>query len=81
MSREGGVRKLQKLRVAFIPEDRKEEGLFLCLTIAQNISIALYFAKSGLIKSSEYQDIVSNTIINKHKHQGCRLERRVVFHV
>jgi ribose transport system ATP-binding protein len=47
MARESGVRKLQRLRIGFIPEDRKDEGLFLDLPIHHNLAIGLHAAQTG----------------------------------
>ncbi len=44
---EGGVRVMQGLRVGFVPEDRKDEGLLLGASIAENIGIGLQAARPG----------------------------------
>jgi ribose transport system ATP-binding protein len=40
-----GVRQLQALSVGFVPEDRKHEGLFLGMSIAHNLAIAMQSAR------------------------------------
>ncbi|MCZ7977361.1 sugar ABC transporter ATP-binding protein [Agrobacterium tumefaciens] len=59
---ENGVRKLQQMGVGFIPEDRKEEGLFLNLPIAHNIEIALHSARAGFSPAKNYRTLVADTI-------------------
>lgn len=44
---EGGVRQLQRLRIGFVPEDRKEEGLLLGAAISENIGISVQAARPG----------------------------------
>lgn len=47
LAAEGGVRVMQHLRVGFVPEDRKDEGLLLGESIAENIGIGLQAARPG----------------------------------
>lgn len=60
VSRNSGVRYLQAMGVGFIPEDRKEDGLFLGLSITHNISAALYSFSSELKPAANYKVLVSN---------------------
>lgn len=62
VSKNAGVRQLQSLGVGFVPEDRKDEGLFLDLSVAHNVAIGLHGrrAASGMAKS--YRDKVAETI-------------------
>jgi ribose transport system ATP-binding protein len=62
LSEVSGVRQLQALKVAFVPEDRKDEGLNLGLSIAQNISAALHSARSELSPARSYADVVDATV-------------------
>ena len=57
----GGIRRLQKLGLAFIPEDRKEEGLFLGLPIAHNLTMSLHSGRSEISRARSYRDIVADT--------------------
>lgn len=61
---ESGVRKLQALRVGFVPEDRKEEGLFLQLSIAHNIAIGLSAARPELALAKSYRKTIADTMAN-----------------
>jgi ribose transport system ATP-binding protein len=62
VSPESGIRKLQDLRVGFVPEDRKEEGLFLELSIAHNIAIGLNAARFELAFAKNYRKTIADTI-------------------
>lgn len=64
VSRSRGVRQLQALGVGFVPEDRKDEGLFLELSISHNIAIGLYsqLPEVGLARS--FRKVVADTISN-----------------
>ncbi len=47
LSRQRGIRFMKRLRVGFVPEDRKEEGLLLGASISENIGIGLQSARPG----------------------------------
>lgn len=57
-----GVRQLQALGVGFVPEDRKEEGLFLDLPISHNIAIGLHSAQSALSLAKDYFKTITETM-------------------
>lgn len=57
-----GVRQLQALGVGFVPEDRKEEGLFLDLPIRHNIAIGLHSARSALSLAKDYFKTITQTM-------------------
>jgi ribose transport system ATP-binding protein len=59
---EGGVRFMQNLRVGFVPEDRKEEGLLLGAPIAENIGIALQAARPGFRPLARFRDAVKRVM-------------------
>ena len=60
VSPSGGVRRLRSLGVGFVPEDRKEEGLFLGLPISYNIAIELHSASGALAVAKGYRKVVSD---------------------
>ena len=62
VSAESGVRKLRALRVGFVPEDRKEEGLFLQLSIAHNIAVGLNAARPELALAKSYRKTIADTM-------------------
>jgi ribose transport system ATP-binding protein len=62
LGRRAGVRHLQRLGVAFVPEDRKEEGLFLGLSIAHNLAMTLHARRSALAFAKGYGDLISSTM-------------------
>ena len=49
------VVRLQAARIGFIPEDRKDEGLFLGLPVSHNITMALHAGRSALALAKPYQ--------------------------
>lgn len=57
-----GVRQLQSMGVGFIPEDRKDEGLFLALSIGHNIAMGLHSGRSELSVALRYRKIISDTM-------------------
>lgn len=59
-----GVRQLRSLGVGFVPEDRKEEGLFLGLPISYNIAIELHSACNELSIAKGHRKIVADTMAN-----------------
>jgi len=62
VSRDAGIRRLQKLGVGFVPEDRKEEGLFLGLPIALNIAMSLHASRGELAPARSYGSTVGETM-------------------
>ncbi|MCR9127359.1 MAG: sugar ABC transporter ATP-binding protein [Rhodobacteraceae bacterium] len=56
ISPERGVRFMQRLGVGFVPEDRKEEGLLLGASIAENIGIGLQAARPGFALLARVRD-------------------------
>jgi len=57
-----GVRLMQSLGLGFVPEDRKEEGLFLDLSIAHNIVIGLHSRRNAGGYAKAYRTLTANTI-------------------
>ncbi|MFC6445200.1 sugar ABC transporter ATP-binding protein [Shinella zoogloeoides] len=62
MAKESGVRRWQALGGAFVPEDRKDEGLFLGHAIGQNIVAALHAGRPPLAAAKRYGALVSETM-------------------
>lgn len=60
--RETGIRRLQEMGVGFVPEDRKEEGLFLGLPIALNVAMSLYAAHGSISLARNYSRTVAETM-------------------
>ncbi|MDQ6436388.1 sugar ABC transporter ATP-binding protein [Mesorhizobium sp. LHD-90] len=58
----GGIRRLQAAGVGFVPEDRKEEGLFLGLPIAHNIAIGLHARQGELSIARSFRKTVAATM-------------------
>lgn len=59
---EAGVRTLQALHVGFVPEDRKDEGLFLDMSIDHNLSIGLQAARPGFSIAGNFRKAVDDLI-------------------
>lgn len=57
-----GIRQLQAMGVGFIPEDRKDEGLFLDLSIGHNIAMGLHSARSEISMARRYSKIIADTM-------------------
>ena len=55
---QSGVRLMQKMRVGFVPEDRKEEGLLLGASIRENIAIGLQAVRPAFKPLKRVRDIV-----------------------
>lgn len=55
---QSGVRLMQKMRVGFVPEDRKEEGLLLGASIRENIAIGLQAVRPAFKPLKPVRDIV-----------------------
>jgi ribose transport system ATP-binding protein len=62
VSMSAGVRYLQAKGVSFVPEDRKDDGLFLGLSITHNIAAALHAFRGELRPALTYQKLVAKTI-------------------
>jgi ribose transport system ATP-binding protein len=62
MPQSTGVRSLQAIGVGFVPEDRKDEGLFLDLSISHNISICRSAARAPLAWAKDYGKLVTKTL-------------------
>lgn len=61
-SANNGVRDLKALGVGFIPEDRKEEGLFLGLPIARNIGLGIHSRQSAVSLAKALGSLVADTM-------------------
>ncbi len=59
---ESGVRRWQALGGAFVPEDRKDEGLFLAHSVGQNIVAALHAARPALKAARRYGAAITETM-------------------
>lgn len=57
-SRASGIRTMARLRLGFVPEDRKEEGLMLGLSVAANLAIGLHTEKSAFALARPLRDVV-----------------------
>lgn len=57
-----GIRLLQSHGVAFVPEDRKEEGLFLELPIGHNIAMGLHSSRSQVSLAQGYRKKIRDTM-------------------
>lgn len=57
-----GIRQMSALGLGFVPEDRKDEGLFLNLPIADNITIGLHSTEGGLAPARKYREVIADTI-------------------
>ncbi|MDW6024331.1 sugar ABC transporter ATP-binding protein [Mesorhizobium sp. BAC0120] len=53
-----GIRMLQAAGVGFVPEDRKQEGLFLGLPIAHNIAVGLHSRHRELSLAKNYRKTI-----------------------
>ena len=58
----GGVRRLRAMGVGFVPEDRKDDGLFLGLSISHNIVALLHLSQSELALARRHQSTVASTM-------------------
>ncbi len=66
VSMAAGVRYLQAKGVGFVPEDRKDDGLFLGLSIGHNITAALHAFRGELSIALSYQTLVTHMIETLH---------------
>ena len=62
VSADSGVRDMQALRLCFVPEDRKEEGLLLGASISENIGISIQAARSAYQTVIQLKDLVARTV-------------------
>jgi len=62
ISKDNGVRQLQALGAGFVPEDRKDEGLFLDLAISHNISMGLYSRQSEFSVAKSHRKTIADTM-------------------
>ena len=62
LPKESGVRRWQALGGAFVPEDRKDEGLFLGLGVGQNIAMALHAGRPALKAAKRYGEVIAGTM-------------------
>jgi ribose transport system ATP-binding protein len=62
----GGTRALQKMKVGYVPEDRKEEGLFLDLSIRHNIAIALHSSRPPFAIARRYRRTIEHVMSSMH---------------
>ena len=62
LSKEAGIRQMQGSSVAFVPEDRKDDGLFLGLSIAHNLSTSLHSSRNELSRARGYTDVIASTL-------------------
>tara|TARA_B100000949_G_scaffold232516_1_gene246967 strand:- start:1755 stop:3248 length:1494 start_codon:yes stop_codon:yes gene_type:complete len=62
VSETSGIRRLHAAGVGFVPEDRKEEGLFLGLSIADNIAISLVSERGEMSIARRYRDVINTTM-------------------
>lgn len=56
------IRAMQAIGVGFVPEDRKEEGLFLGLPIEHNIAMSLHARRSDVSLARSYREVVATTM-------------------
>ncbi|MDA4848566.1 sugar ABC transporter ATP-binding protein [Hoeflea poritis] len=57
-----GVRSLKALGVGFVPEDRKEEGLLLSLSVSENIELGIHSSRSAILPAQRLRDTVKQTM-------------------
>lgn len=62
LSERGGVRRMQRLGVGFVPEDRKDEGLYLGLPISHNIAMGLHTSRNDFAPALGYRSQVAEAI-------------------
>lgn len=54
----GGIRAMARLGLGFVPEDRKEEGLMLGLSVAANLVIGLHAERSAFSPARGLKEVV-----------------------
>lgn len=57
MGRQAGISLMQRLRVGFVPEDRKEEGLLLGASIHENMVIARQAARAAFRPATPFREL------------------------
>jgi ribose transport system ATP-binding protein len=57
-NRANGIRSMARLGLGFVPEDRKEEGLMLGLSVAANLVIGLHAEKPAVAPARALRDVV-----------------------
>ncbi|MBA8841452.1 sugar ABC transporter ATP-binding protein [Ochrobactrum sp. RH2CCR150] len=57
-----GIRAMQRIGVGFVPEDRKDEGLFLGLPIEHNLTMTLHAGRNAYSLARSYKDVIATTI-------------------
>ena len=62
VSSSAGIRQLRSLGVGFVPEDRKEEGLFLGLPISENVLIGLHAERNALAIARAWRKTIADTM-------------------
>ncbi|MEO1705490.1 MAG: sugar ABC transporter ATP-binding protein [Pseudomonadota bacterium] len=62
LPREAGIRMMQGLRVGFVPEDRKDEGLLLGAAISENIGIGLQARRAGFAPLARVRELAQRVM-------------------
>lgn len=62
LSKTKGLRRMQSLRIGFVPEDRKDEGLFMELAVGNNIAIGLHSRRSEISWGQSYRQKIKDTV-------------------
>lgn len=57
MDQQAGIRLMQRLRVGFVPEDRKEEGLLLGASIHENVVITRQAARAAFRPATRFREL------------------------
>lgn len=57
MDQQAGIRLMQRLRVGFVPEDRKEEGLLLGASIHENVVITRQAARAAFRPATLFREL------------------------
>lgn len=57
-----GIRKMAKFGVAFVPEDRKDEGLMLGLSVASNLVIARHAERPAIARAKPMRDVIRRMV-------------------
>ena len=61
-----GIRTMARLGLGFVPEDRKEEGLMLGLSVASNLVIGLHAEKSAFARARGFKETVQRMVDALH---------------
>ena len=62
LSSRTGIRLMQRMGIGFVPEDRKEEGLYLGLPIAHNLTMGLHSQNAGVAWARGYRDKIAEVM-------------------